>query len=349
MISYVNILRSIAIIGVITIHTAAPLLAQTDNLPYWLVGNILEGAVRWSVPVFVMVSGMLLLNNNKKEPLKIFMRKRASKIIIPFIGWVLIYTFWEYKSTLGGIYLPDIIRDMIGGNVSFHLWFLYMIVGLYLITPLIRVLTAHSDWKLIEYYLIVWFITSSLFTLSNHFLSVNVGIQLQYFSGYLGYFLLGYYLHNIELTKRLRKIIYAGGLFGVIVTIIGTYLETEYSGNFAPYFYEYLSPNNVLASIAIFVSVKNIDWDSIFKKKGIFMKSMTALSISSFGVYLIHPLVMIIIGSDEMKKLIGFKIRYTEFFHPIIGVPVSIIIVLIISYTAVRVMNKIPFINKLVP
>jgi surface polysaccharide O-acyltransferase-like enzyme len=348
MISYINILRSIAIIGVIIVHSAGPLLSITDNQSYWWTGNIYDGLVRWCVPVFVMISGALLLNPDKNDSLHVFLNKRASKIILPFVFWIVFYTIWKYKSDLGSMSIPAAVKEMMSGNVYFHLWFLYMIVGIYLITPLIQIIIRHGNRQIIEYYLIIWFITSSLFTLFPYLLDVRIGLQLPYFTGYLGYFILGYYLHHFNLTSKMKKIIYAGGAIGLLVTLFGTYIGTERADFFDGYFYEYHSPNTVLASIAIFVLFRSINWDSMLPKDGQFMKWMNSISIASFGIYLIHPLVMNVIASDEMMKLIGFKINYS-LIHPVIGTPITIIVVLLLSHLSIWIMRKIPFVQKLVP
>jgi surface polysaccharide O-acyltransferase-like enzyme len=348
MISYINILRTIAIIGVIIVHSAGPLLSITDNESYWWTGNVYDGLVRWCVPVFVMISGALLLNPEKNDSLQVFLNKRASKIILPFIFWILFYEAWKYRGDLGNVSIPAAIKEMMSGSVYFHLWFLYMIVGIYLITPLIQIIIRNSSKTIIEYYLIIWFITSSLFTLFPYLLDVRIGLQLPYFTGYLGYFILGYYLHRFSMPSKINKLIYAGGAGGLLITLIGTYIGTKRAGIFDGYFYEYHSPNTVLASIAIFVLFKNIDWDSLFPKDGRFMKWITSISIASFGIYLIHPLVMDILKSHKMMNLIGFKINY-QLIHPVIGTPVTIILVLLVSHLIISIMRKIPFIQRLVP
>lgn len=347
MISYVNILRSLAIIGVVVIHATGPLMSRVDNMPFWWLGNLVDGAVRWCIPIFVMISGMLLLNPKKQESISVFMKKRASKILIPFVFWVVFYTLWKLRRSLGDFSVVSEARNIIGGDVYFHLWYLYMIVGLYLITPVIRVVITHAQQRLIEYYLIIWFITSSLFPMASHFLDLNVGLKLEVFTGYLGYFILGYYLHNIQISDKAKKWMYLAGFIGLIVTFLGTYLGTEAKGAFDAYFFEYKSPNTFFVSVALFIWVKNIDWDKHFSKDGTFMRVVAALSATSFGIYLIHPFVMSLLGT-ELKNLVGFKINYA-FIHPIIGVPVSIVAILLLSFLMVWIMRRIPIIKKLVP
>ncbi|UTE77351.1 acyltransferase [Rossellomorea sp. KS-H15a] len=348
MISYINILRSLAIIGVIIIHSSGPLLSFIDNPTYWWVGNVYDGLVRWCVPLFVMISGTLLLNPKREDSLQVFLKKRASKIVLPFIAWIVFYSFWKYKSELGTVSIPAAINEMINGTVYFHLWFLYMIVGIYLITPLIQIVIRYGNRSIVEYYLVIWFITSSLFPLVKYILDIRVGLQMPYFTGYLGYFILGYYLHHIQLSTKIKNVIYSVGILSVLITITGTYLGTKTLGTFDGYYYEYLSPNNVFASIAIFILFKSINWDNIFEKNGPFMKVTTSISNASFGIYLIHPLVMDIISSHTMYKLIGIKINY-NLSHPFIGTPITILVVLILSFISIWVMRKIPFIKKLVP
>lgn len=339
MINYVNILRSLAIIGVLFIHISAPMLLTLDNMSYWWIGNIFDGGARWSVPIFFMISGMLLLNPKKEESLTFFLKKRLSKILLPFIFWSIFYTVWKHRDALQDLSIPAAIKDIINGDVYYHLWFLYAIIGVYLIVPLIRIVIANSDRAILKYYLIIWFISSSIFKMLSYYTAIDVRIELQPFTGYLGYFILGYYLHEIELTKRNRVFIYISAVLSLAITVIGTYIGTQYIGSFEGIFYEYLLFNTIFVSVGIFIFIKQIDWDSLFSETGFFMRVMTVISTLSFGIYLIHPFVI---------NLISSKLDY-EFIHPIIGIPITVITVLLISCLFVWIMKRIPVVKKLVP
>lgn len=86
--------------------------------------------------------------------------KRASKVIIPFVGWsILFYLFGVYKG-----YFPASIKEaiklFINNGIIYHFWFFYMIIGLYLITPLLKILINHAQKTHIQYFLLFWLYAS---------------------------------------------------------------------------------------------------------------------------------------------------------------------------------------------
>ena len=113
----------------------------------WVVANLYDSVSRWSVPVMVMISGLLLLDPQKEYPIKIFFKKRFNKILIPLVFWSIVYTIWKYKTgIIAWQPLPAglILKSFIDGTVFYHLWFVYMIIGLYISTPILRIFIKHA-------------------------------------------------------------------------------------------------------------------------------------------------------------------------------------------------------------
>lgn len=130
---YADILKITAIIAIIFLHSATPLVYEFNSikLSWWWIANIFDSATRWGVPIFVMVSGMLLLNPKKKESIREFLSKRLNRVLIPLIFWGIVYTIWKYKNLIiEGQPLPiiRIIGSFYTGSVFYHLWFIYMIL-----------------------------------------------------------------------------------------------------------------------------------------------------------------------------------------------------------------------------
>ena len=94
--------RILAILAVIFLHVAATGVENADDLgsSQWWIANVYDSLVRWSVPVFVMLSGALLLSGNKTESIFAFYRKRAAKLLVPLVFWSL---FFVTGSLLKGI------------------------------------------------------------------------------------------------------------------------------------------------------------------------------------------------------------------------------------------------------
>ena len=166
---YADILRAFATVQVVFLHTSAPLLYNfnTIDLNWWWAGNIIDSATRPCVPLFFMLSGMLLLG--REEPLSLFLKKRLGRILIPFLTWALIYLFIFNDKKSGSVVDIGVsfFIKFINGPVYYHYWFMYMIILLYLLTPFLRIYVNNAPSQYTEYFLILWFLFSSLNPLLN--------------------------------------------------------------------------------------------------------------------------------------------------------------------------------------
>jgi surface polysaccharide O-acyltransferase-like enzyme len=334
LIQYADALRSLAIMAVVMIHVVGNLMVVDISKTWWLA-NTIDSFARWSVPVFVMVSGALLLG--KEEPLSAFFKKRASKMIIPFLFWTFFYELFAVRTNLESFSLVTAIKNIYIGDAFYHLWFLYMIIGIYFATPLFRAF-AHQT-KLLIYFVAIWFFMCFENVLF-YFTSMEIGLKLGMFWGFTGYFLLGYLLAKHSLSKKLTLLIYAGGVVGMLVTIFGTYLATSSKGSLDIFWLDYLAPNTVLVSAAVFVLFKHS-----FNYNMPFLRSFAA---ASFGIFLIHPVFLAFYKSGIFQELFGFAL-HSRTIHVLFGIPVTFIVVTLSSYLAVVVLQKIPFVKNIAP
>lgn len=344
---YVDILKIVAIMGVIILHSAAPLTYQLNSikLSWWWISNFFESSMRWAVPIFVMVSGMLLLDPKKEESIKIFLIKRFNRVLIPFIFWGIVYTIWNYKYIIvskQSLPILKIIESFITGPIYFHLWYIYIILGLYISTPIIRIYIKNTDIDNLKYFLIIWFITNGVFNFIQTISGIKIGINLNFFLGYVGYFILGYYLHITKFNKKQINYVYFLSLICFIVTIIGTFILTKTNdGILKETFYEYLSPNVILMSIGIFIFIKNFNWIKLFENRNSLFGNINInniileVSSLSFGIYLIHPLIMLFIN----LSILPIKIN-AMLINPLFGIPFTALLTLLISFVILKVLKK---------
>lgn len=136
-------IRIFSILAVIILHTSSVYvengIANSSFDMNWWISDAFDSVTRWCVPVFVIISGYLLLGKN--ESVSIFFKKRASKILIPLIFWSLFYTLYSVLLMIHSnhhLKIKEIIYPFIVGKPYYHLWFVFMIPFLYLITPLLR-------------------------------------------------------------------------------------------------------------------------------------------------------------------------------------------------------------------
>ena len=326
---YLDILKILATFGVITMHVAAiHWYTESPSSFNWKVFNFYDSIVRWVVPIFVMISGALFLDNSKELNIKKLYKKNILRIITAFIFWSLIYAIKTNNFFVKGKEsIVPFLRSFFEGH--YHLWFLYMIVGLYMMVPILRKVTA--DKKVTEYFFIISIIFSFIIPTICKMPTISKVLGYVNFK-YITYFVLGYYLSKNEISVKTRKIIYVFSLMGFLVTIFGSSIIANYKKiPFGLYNEFYL--NVFLETIGLFVFVKNIKFNINNKQSNILNK----LVKYSFGIYLIHVLVI-----DDIKKIGITPLT----FNPIISIPIISILTFIISLIISAIINHIPILKK---
>ena len=157
---YIDILRSVSVFAVVLLHASAPFVENlySNGAKIWWMGNIIDSATRWCVPVLIMISGRLMLSSQKEMEIFRFLKRRLSKVLIPLLVWSFVYMVWyrelAFKLNISMVVL--FIRNFYEGNVYVHLWYLYMLVGLYLITPIIKTYVNNTNLWNLKYFITIW-------------------------------------------------------------------------------------------------------------------------------------------------------------------------------------------------
>lgn len=336
-IDYFDLLRPIAIFFVILIHCTAPYFTSLSvNSHSWLVANFFESISRWAVPIFIMISGAIHLS--RKRDFKTFFKKNILKLTIILFSWNFIYAIVDL---INGSSLSNFIYTFIGGH--YHLWFLYMLLGLYLLTPFLK--TFLEDPKYFKLFLLISFIfgivlpeLSDIFSiLPSYFNAIGSGLNhalgvtgFGNIFGYSFYYLLGYYLHHKIFNTKTKKIIYSFGLIGILITFFVTWIFSALLNSPTAIFFKDLTVNNVLVSIALFIYAK------YHIQKTFLSKLFIHISKYSLGIYVTHLLILenILIFLPSMIILIDIPIKAFLCFS----------ICLILTFC----LHKVPLLKKIV-
>ena len=335
-IEYFDYLRILATAAVMMLHISAHnwYLADVRNIL-----NIYDSLVRWAVPVFVMMSGALFLGG--AQSLEQILKKNVKRILAALIFWSVFYAVVVYFATGCGI--KNAIAEVFVGH--YHLWFLFMLTGLYLIVPFLRKIVESET--LMKYFLLLSFLFSfvlpqildviSLYsdTAGSVISRMLDNVDFHFAKNYVFYFVCGYYLNRIKPDKNKRRILYAAGIFGFAATILLTAGVSVWKQEALENFYGYFTVNVMLESILIFVLAKQ--WFgkvSVSEKKRRFIRK---LSEYSFGAYLVHALVIEALNLFQIHSLA---------FSPIAAVPVISGVVFILSYLISCLIHQIPFVKK---
>jgi surface polysaccharide O-acyltransferase-like enzyme len=294
---YIDYLRVIATYAVIIWHCISSVYYQFGPLHEWAPASLLFGVmVRWSVPVFIMISGGLLLE--KDEPIAVFYKKRFLRICLPLITWTIIYGvmrlyhFTAYtppKPSFLKFVIFDQFHALLFNKLSFHLYFVSIILGLYLISPFLSRMIRSLSKRQVELLLAIGICSYSLKAILPDLIVVDnfqVGSNLVYF-------ILGFYLHTYPPGKKGRQVIY---LTGIVSAILMTWLNytTEYlhKGHQDTY---YLTSGFFVYSISTAVFVlfqRNVGMVAGTGIRNIVNRIMVFISSCSYGIYIAHPLIM---------------------------------------------------------
>jgi surface polysaccharide O-acyltransferase-like enzyme len=341
----VDLIRTIAILMVILVHVSFfPYKIPSEITPNvvvnWFTADVFGAIGYLGVPLFVMLSGALLLNPAKAdEPMKVFFKKRFNRIGLPLFFWTAVYFIWSFTVWEKPITLFNIEQGLISGSYPI-LWFLYLLVGLYLITPILRTLVKHIDRNQFKLLLAIWFVGTILVPLIHNFTNFNFDPLMFVITDWVGFFLLGIYLTN---TKIHSVIAYVGLFFGLLVAIIGDWFLTASMGEqFTGYFHGYLSFNMIIASAALFLILIRIPHASIDSGSITINRFIKWIEQNTLPIYLVHVIVL-----ESLKRgLLGFSFPYT--YNLLVDVPLLAIVTFVLSAIIVYPLKKIPFIMKLI-
>lgn len=329
--------RIIAIYAVVFLHVSAGVVIGNDvGTEYWWVGNVYDSAVRWCVPVFVMISGALLLDPNKQEDLATFYTKRLSRILVPIIFWSAFFLAWAFlKGAMKGneLTVVDLLKKLLYGKPHYHMWFLYMIISLYLFTPFFRKIVMHSSKMELLALIVITFVMSILSYAYGRFYSGGSKLFINWFLLYIPFFFLGYLIRQDNRNPK-KSILWGVFITSIILTFFGCYIvATNSSLEYGLYFYGYLSITVIPMSISFMYILKS--WD-----KPIINTSLTKqLSILTLGIYLVHPVIL-----ETMNH-----IQYgAGSFHPIVSVPIITFVVFAMSTGMVYLIYRIPIIRRVI-
>jgi len=347
----VDLIRTVAIILVMLLHASVEGIPVSDpmspqGMQLWWASDVYRSIALVCVPLFVMLSGALLLQPSKvDEPIGEFFKKRWKRIGIPFLFWGAAYFAWSFFVNGKALTLTSIGQGVFAGPY-YHFWYLYILVGLYLLTPVIRVLVAHANWRTMKYFLVVWFVGTAIIPLFR--LYTDISAQISWFNesvfvvtGLVGYYILGAYAAKLQLrSSRLFLVLAAGWLS----TIFGTYVLVGTLGeSFSLRLLDASSFGVILASAALFLLLATVPNRSVETRFPRGNKVLKIISVNTLPIYLFHVMVM----ETLQRGYLGFKLSVTT-LNPIIEIPLIAVVTLLICLAVIVPIKKIPYVKRII-
>jgi len=310
---YLDLLRVLAIVLVILIHTFGYLstivvFPISIKLVYWFFNA--------GVPLFVMISGALILGRDE-EPSN-FLSKRLKRVFVPFFFWSIIVFVLKFKNIYDGnghifneflSYCRNFIPYLLENKIHGIYWYVYMLIGLYLIAPILQKSFAKGGEKLVRYAVILFvafFIIKSIFP--------SFYMFKYYDFHFIGFFICGFYIHKYVKNKHA-----ALAIIGIVVSFILSWIH---------FYYNIGLPYIQIETISIYLLFKGLPspkkWPIVFM-----------ISRYSYVMYLSHFLLVSILYKHQIVPLV---------LEPAFMCLVILIVLLLVFY----LVDKLKFANKIV-
>jgi surface polysaccharide O-acyltransferase-like enzyme len=291
--------------------------------------------------LFFALSGFLLLS--RPEPLPIFFRKRLGKVVLPLLAWSIIYVVWAAVSGERQYTILSAMLSILSGPVADHLWFLYVLIGLYLAVPLFWKWLEGDSGRLVTYFLVLWFIFVPLTNIVSMIFAIEIGFDFPLAGEYAGYFLLGYWLGKRQIPPSWRAAGLLAFFLAVSLVIYGNYTRSLSAARFDNFFDNYLGLLVFIEVAGLLVFLPGIEM-GLHTLPAFVKKSLINLGAASYGIYLVH---MIFIETFR-RGYLGFRMSATT-LHPLYGIPITILSVFFASLLFTLLFRAIPFLKKIVP
>ncbi len=352
-----DILRGVTIFSVMGMHTVATITYIDTNNTYLYIQYLIILLFRYNRQVFIFITAFILVYIYNKPDFNVreFFKKRIFSIIIPYIIWSIIYVFIFNRHATLWKYIYDILT----GSAYYQLYYILLAIQLYLLLPFfIKILNKLKDKTVITLTIVsiiqVLIISYTYFYLKNipdksTLDNIILAIQDKFILFYIGYIFIGGFiaLHINKFEREVKKYIkqiYIFFALSFIATILSYIIETKIFNQSIYYASSFMQPMIIIYSISIILLFFSITLNFINKTKDInnnkIIKFIFLVSESSFGLYLIHPIIL---------DIISYLLYFLRFYIPgAILVILGWFITFLISLLIVVIALNIPYINFLV-
>jgi surface polysaccharide O-acyltransferase-like enzyme len=339
---YLDAARCCACLLVVASHIFAPIVAamtQTTPSAWWLF-NLADSVIRPSAAIYVMLSGVLFLGSSHEESYPTFIWKRYAKVVPPFFVWSLIYVYaYGNQDTF---HLGRAVLQVLSGPTAYHLWFMYMILALYLVMPVLKRFVQTAEPTDLAAFLAVWWGFLVLRFCAPGYVGEGPATTLL---SYGGYAVLG-----AVLARRPDSFLKnTGAWFGlwlgiVLFNAVGTYWLTIHNhGTMNEKLYFGASPLVALQAATMFILIKRLGNDSWLFQSFWTRTAIKSFSRHSYDVYLIHALVITLVA-DYLPRL---DVSKHLMHQPVATVTLDTLMVLGLSLGLSVILSRIPVVSQL--
>lgn len=339
-----DVLRVIAAFSVVVLHVSGQfIMAYPVGSAEFCISNFINSISRFGVPVFVMISGAIFLAEEKMVTLPKIWLKNILRLLIIFWIWSFGYYvfqslyFWNYDFWNQGI-----LRTITGCvYASEHFWFLFMIIGLYALVPILRTWVHHATTRELYYFTTLFVLFQILRTTITILLDKSLIHKLSdmmtivELSGYLGYFVLGYLLIKRPVSSTLKRIVYCLVPVGIIINYTVSHYLSNKTGSYSPGIYDCFGIFTFINILALFLFITDVIPNGISHPK--LSSCVKELALDTLGIYMMHVALLEYFVNEKM--ILGQM-------HPLPGILLLSFICFTISGIVSAFLRRIPILGR---
>jgi len=369
--AYGDAVRVIGTLAVVAGHVCdMPLFnASRINTPGWWTCLTVDSICRFAVPVYIMLSGALLLDPAREEPASTFYRKRLTRIGIPLVFWSTVFMCFGIYYTRWIAGWSDAGYRLITGEPYAHLHFIYRIAGLYALTPAFRIFTKHASRSMLRNTVLIllgiWCADSVINAITQ-----TKSSAFARFAPFVAWYLAGYWLREAYVDRRALRRCWIIMLLCMAALTLYTGLRCLAAGKVEAYpsidfmLMDFLSPVRIPLSICAWIILINTfgrrdGQQPPIAEQSRLQRLFAWLAPTTLGLYLVHPLFReILYYPDPLRNILAKYLHLNFLLHwhgvgatwPVVavGIPLLTAIVYLASLGTVLLIQRTPYVRRIV-
>lgn len=335
--TYIENMRCVALVLIVMIHVVAyPIQNWNDSSFYFILYSLGYAIGCCGVPIFLLISGSLLFNPDKEISVRKIYTKMIPRILLPLCIFGYVFALMEMYFETHSVSLAMFIgaAERVLNKESWdHLWYLYMLLGLYMFLPVLQFLNKNLDEKQYRYFTALLIGLGYILPTINSIFGTSINVNQPSPLCHIAALWLGGAMVRYEHSEQFKKLVSLCGVCSLFVLIATGLLCPIYFGRDT---YTVIASYNDIfvigTAMLLYLLIKKVSSSK--------MGGLGNLAECSFGIYLIHPVVM-----NILYKVLDLR---PDYYFALISIPLFTVAFIIPSWLCVAVMKKIPLVKKLV-
>lgn len=261
-VDWISFASVVSTVSVVLLHTNGCYWDFSYTEMYWKTANIIDGVFFFAVPVFFMISGATLVNFYERYDLGTYFKKRITKTVIPYVFWSLFGVAFQvfYLKTIDAseVTVSYLLTGLSSGSLVEIYWFFIPLFSVYLSIPLFAAVPEERRKSVFTYVSVAAFIVNGTlpFVAGLFELPISASLTISVGAEYLFYIPTGYLLSHYEVSPKVKTALYASGLVGLIIHLVGTYELSFEAGSVVQTFKSDTIATTMMYSVAVFLLLK---------------------------------------------------------------------------------------------